>query len=227
MTVYVLAVLSSIIGRAVMALALAISNGYVGSLAFADRFAIRFFKAVMSANPSLDKTLAMHEAHASAHWSGIVIMVLLDLCIFIFGFAPAIEYKGASGQKKLLNLEPISLSMAILSALLGGVGFIDMESASLGASSVLEIVFGFIFASVAPILMFYLTKYIKVADTELVESVTKWVTGSLKNELTEMSTLKQNTPRTQTSQPIKREPVAVGSTFDFANLDEALNKFKN
>jgi len=230
MTVYVLAILSSIIGRSVISVFLAIANGYVGSLAFADLFASRFFKAVMSDNPAMDKALAMHEAHAQAHWAGIVIMLFLDVCIFIFGYAKGRVYKDEFGNQKKLNLEPISLYMAILSTALGGIGFIlalvEDGQMAWSAVAVLQVAFGFIFAAVAPVLLFFLTKYIKVADTELVEVVTNWVSEKLKIDLAE-GNARQATARTQTAQQIKREPVAVGSTFDFANLDEALNKFKN
>ena len=208
--VYIISVMVSIIGRTVMNILLAIANGYVGSLAFADIAYPRFMRAVMSADPALSREMAEHIAHSQAHWSGIVIMLFLDACIFIFGFAPAI--KNAKGN--VIDLEPYSLGMAVFSALLGTAGFIG-GMANGGAIvwnyiAVMNTVFMLMISSVAPILMYINTKYQKAADGGIVGEVLSWVVSEVKKNLSET----QSPTTLPKKQPQQKITNADGSLFD-------------
>jgi hypothetical protein len=215
---YVISVLDSIVGRSTMQILLAMANGYVGSLAFADLYYTRFMRAVMASDPALTKQMAEHIAHSQAHWAGIVIMLFLDACIFMFGFMKEAKYS-EGGRNITVNLERWSKYMAVLSCVLGAVGFVEVllvdPVATWGATQILQIVFGFIFSSIAPILMFHLTRYMRAVDGELVTLITDWVRNAIKKNLTDevgASTL----PRPQRPKPSERVP------FDIHNLDDIL-----
>lgn len=223
--VYIISIMVSIIGRTTMNILLALANGYVGSLAFADIAFPRFMRAVMSADHSLSKGMAEHIAHSQAHWAGIVIMLFLDACIFIFGFVPKIR----DSEGRVIDLEPYSLAMAIFSALLGTAGFIGgIESDTWGWKDIMNILFMFFFASVAPILMYINTKYQKAADGGIVAEVISWVISEVKKNLantdnvTTLPTRKASAQQAQASAqrpPIKTEAGTILNFDDFLKSD--------
>jgi len=178
MAVILLSFLSSTSGRFVLMVALAISNGYIGSIGFADLFKSRFVQLVLSKSPQLAEMAAQAVAHGKAHNAGIAIMLALDLCIFIFGFAKGKRYKDEFGDDRILNLEPASRAMAILSAVVGGVGFVMVLGDKLFTGSlegILQTFFGGLFSCIAPILLFKLTHYMKVMDDENISVVLRVV----------------------------------------------------
>lgn len=222
---YVLASMNSTFGRSAMQLLLAVANGYVGSLAFADLFSMRFIKSVLASNPQLAKEMALHEAHAKAQIAGIIIMLFLDLCIFLFGFMREVSIK-EGGLTRTINLEPWSLRMAILSAVLGGVGFVEVtlqEPASTwGVNVILQVAFGFIFSSIAPILMYQLTRYMRAEDGPDIQIIVDWVKANVKKSLEtdfEQEPKQMQKPKQQTPQ---RPPITTSQNIPF-DINSFLN----
>jgi len=166
--------LASVSGRFLLVMGIAGSNGYIGSVGFADLYKSRFVQLVLSKNPQLAEALAAASAHSLAHTAGITIMLGLDLCIFIFGFAKGRIYVDEFNQQRTLNLEPISKGMAYLSSAIGTIGFaltIVENGLTMDFGSLCQAIFGLIFSSISPFLLYHLTHYMKIVDGQSIDVV--------------------------------------------------------
>jgi len=207
-----IAILVSVIGRTGITIFLAVANGFAGSLAFADLSSQRFMQYVVSGG--IAPEMAKNASHSTAHWVGLVVMIALDICIFIFGFVR--PKKNDKGQT--VDLEPYSKGMAWFSAALGTAGFLAgmliKPLESWGLISILEITFMVMISSVAPLLLFVNTKYQKAEDGPLVYEIIDRFNEALKKgviEYTENAAVKPQPKKPATPSGIT---TPTGQPFD-------------